>query len=238
MINIAICDSEKITCRQTKEYVEAYGRSQEEAINIWKFSSGEELLNVYFPVFHIIIMEIWLSGLDGIKVARALRDKGSRVILIFLTSSTEHVLEAFEVEALHYLKKPIKYRELALSIDRAIRQVKMEQKELRIGIRNGRTRWIVEQSKIKYIETWGRKTIVYTEEGKMISSQKMYEYEKELAGRSFIRCHTAYIVNIAHILKIEKGEIVLTSGESIPLSRKRRKDFTSELQNYVLFLGD
>ena len=71
------------------------------------FKSGDEFLSTFSPdKYDIVFMDIFMSGISGVETAQKIREKDSRVILIFLTSSADFMPDAFSVHAFHYILKP------------------------------------------------------------------------------------------------------------------------------------
>ena len=74
---------------------------------ISKFSSGEQFLEVFEKNnFDIVFMDIYMSGMTGVETAKHLRNQDKHCLLIFLTSSMEHMPEAFSCHAFEYIQKP------------------------------------------------------------------------------------------------------------------------------------
>ena len=86
-------------------------------VSIKTFTSGEKLLKE--KKFDIVLLDLMLPGIHGLEVARQISDR-SRVI--FITSYREHAVEAFDVNAVHYLVKPVTEERLFQALDRAVNQ--------------------------------------------------------------------------------------------------------------------
>ena len=72
------------------------------------FGSGEAFLAAFVPyTYDIVFMDIYMGGMSGIDTARKMRESDSRSLLIFLTSSDEHMGQAFSVHAFDYMEKPL-----------------------------------------------------------------------------------------------------------------------------------
>ena len=77
-----------------------------------------------------------LPGIHGLEVARQISDR-SRVI--FITSYREHAVEAFDVNAVHYLVKPVTEERLFRALDRAVNQTEKVDNQALTIIKNGKT---------------------------------------------------------------------------------------------------
>ena len=101
-MTIGICDDEKAICEQIEKLI----KKEEPNCDTEQFTSGRELLKKKKD-FDVIFLDIQMDGINGIEVARTLKDQKEKAILIFITGTKEYVFEAFDVSAFHYLLKPI-----------------------------------------------------------------------------------------------------------------------------------
>lgn len=118
MIAVAICEDEKHILEELRKKVANYMNRKTLSASINTFTSGEELLKSK-KKFDIILLDLMLPGIHGLEVARQISDR-SRVI--FITSYREHAVEAFDVNAVHYLVKPVTEERLFQALDRAVNQ--------------------------------------------------------------------------------------------------------------------
>ena len=117
---IAICEDETYILEELRKKAERYIKKRRLTANIKTYTSGEELLKES-AAFDIILLDLRLPGLNGMEVAKQISGKSP---IIFITSYQEYALEAFEVEAVHYLLKPVTDERLYVAMDRAIRRSK------------------------------------------------------------------------------------------------------------------
>lgn len=77
-----------------------------------------------------------------------------------------------------------------------------------------------------------RNLLLHTEQENIICYRSMKELEQELAPHGFVRCHTSYIVNLFFVKGVKKLEITLVTGETIPISQPKRRQFMEQLAEY------
>lgn len=228
-MNIAICDDEKIIREQIKERIEEL--SGEYEIKMYAF--GEELLSSG-EIFDIIFLDIQMGELSGIETARMLRKEEIDSIIIFVTAVKEYVFEAFDVEAFHYLLKPIEDDKFVEVFERAVKGVLARKTRIqeRIFIKTRNRNITIDKSRIYYVESRTRKVEIHLNNESIETYATMNEMEKQL-GEGFYRCHRGYLVNMAYILEYDTTKISLHNGEEIYMAKEKYNDFVKEYMRYL-----
>ena len=236
MINICLCDDEKNILNYYSEKINEIAKLNNKLIKIEMFESGESLL---FELeenpnrFDIIIIDIIMKNVNGIDTTKILRNYGYQGIIIFLTSSSEFALDAFEVEPLNYIMKnedqENKFKEIFL---KAIRQVEYDISK-KIVIHNKQKNIIVKLDNIIYIESINKKIIIYRlyEEPEEVY-YRLNEILKKIEPFGFIRCHKSYIVNTNYIVSFNKLHCILKNNIIIPIGRKYSNEFKNKFIKY------
>lgn len=222
MYNIAICD-DQIICGETLELsLDKIMSEYDTVYNIDRYTSSNELLNVLKSgerSYDILFLDIMMGKdeLSGIDVARNIRKFDDFTSIVFVTSSTEHVLDGYSVRALQYLIKPVDERILREVLDYEQRI----KKSYNIIFKEKDSTRRVSAPDIVHIETSGRniKVVLKTEEFNAFN--KISDAEKRLPVRDFVRCHQSFIVNINNIKEIRHGEAITILGNSVPVSRTK-----------------
>ncbi len=130
---IAICDDETEELNKTEQLLLDYGdKHPDHVFTIKRFENVNDLLQVikdksYMP--DLLLLDIYMPEMLGTAAANELRDMGSAGRIIFLTSSSEHALDAFRVDALQYLVKPIEKADLFAAIDKYLQTAKDKRKK-------------------------------------------------------------------------------------------------------------
>lgn len=141
MYQIALCDDMEEELKQVEGLLELY-RKQNPALEYqteW-FANAEEFseqINASESAPDILLMDIFMPGKTGVEVVREMRGKGYKMPVIFLTTSTEHALNAYEVDALQYLVKPLEQGKFFHAMDIAFAAVKTEKKTFLVKISGG-----------------------------------------------------------------------------------------------------
>lgn len=230
MIKIAICDDEKTACELLNQKVTAYMEDWKEHCETECFFSAAELMQTSCA-YDLFFLDIQMPEQDGITLAKRIRGKGDPGLIIFITALAEHVYDAFEVEALDYICKPIDEDRLQKALSRAV--IKIREKENKSLLIQTMT-WCksVKLDDIYYCEVINRKLYLHTKNGVIEYYGKLEDVEKQLDYR-FVRCHRSYLVNLDYLQEYSSGEITLENGEHVPASRLRHQEFMDAMMLYM-----
>lgn len=215
MLKIAICDDEAIMCRQLRDMVSEILTERKEDFTAACFSNAHRLL-MSPMAFDVIFLDIRMPGMDGMALAGKLRQKGFDGVLIFVTALREYMSDAFEVEAMDYLIKPIERVRLKSALERTLKRLGAGAgKSLFIHTRN----WCrtIRIQDIYYCEVIDRKIYVHTKDGTLDYYGKIKDVEKQAAS-DLIRCHRSYLVNPKYLVEYRGGFGLLENGEKIPVA--------------------
>ena len=224
MLHIAICDDEKDFVEHLTGLLLQYSRDTGREIKITAYYDGMELIEKYDTTIDLIFLDICMKMVNGLHAAERIRQMDENVGTIFLTTLTQYGLEGYKYQATNYIIKPLKYVRLKSEMDKFIRR-RQKDETPSLVIANDTGKYKVSLKSIRYIETYNRNLMFHTENENIICYKSMKEVEKQLADRSFVRCHTSYIVNLFYVKGIKKLDIELITGETIPVSQPKRKEF-------------
>lgn len=239
MYTIAMCDDESGELDKIEEMLAAYQEFREEgeafAYRVERFDSGEALLHQmkeedFLPDF--LIMDIYMKGETGITTVRKMREDGFHLPVVFLTSSMEFALDAYEVDAIQYLVKPLEQERFYHVMDIVCKTLQSKQEEYIMVKAVGGIRKIqVEQ--IIYCETQKNYQILHlkTEECRIrMTSGEMHGYLEKFG--QFIKCGSSYIINAEHIVTLAREEIHMDDGSRVYIPKKRAKEIKERYFNY------
>jgi DNA-binding LytR/AlgR family response regulator len=228
MLLIGICDGDTAIRIMLGNFMKRYKAETGLTAQVLSYDSGEKLLHHYPFDMDLIFLEIPLIGISGLETARKIREIDANVGIVFLTSVFSHVFEAYEVRANNYFIKPLKYSRFLKEIEQARE-------------RHGQNRFFIEQNEsgmykvytktIRYITTEGQNTKIHTENQEITSYKRMKTHTETLFEPYFARCHAGYIVNLLFFEKLEQNDLILTTGEKIPVSRQRKKEVIQKIKS-------
>jgi len=223
-VRIVICEDNKIEQEKYKGILsEVISKNNIPRVLFEVFDTGTELLSDgNLDEDTVLFLDINMPGIDGVETANLIREKGYSGEIIFLTVSKEHILEAFDVSAFHYLvKDEVDDKRVEQVFLNAYNRTEKRKRKYITLSRNGEIRNVPLDS-IQCIELKDRIMTAYYGEGEFFSFYStMDKMEKILGADEFIRIHRAYIVGINQIEKIDNGiDVRMRTGKIIPIGRK------------------
>lgn len=224
MYSIAICDDETEELDRTQDSLYVYmKRHSISDFTIKRFENAEELLYVmrnkdYMP--DVLLLDIYMPEKLGTTLAREIRDMGSTSRIVFLTSSRDHALEAFRLEAAQYLVKPVVEAELFAVLDKCFQEIEEEAKKYLLFKVDGRI-CRVSLADILYCEAQGKRQCLYLSGGThLVLNLTMGEiWSLVLDYPEFTKVGISYIINMNHLDTLNAREAHLDNGHSIYLPR-------------------
>lgn len=231
MIHIAVVEDDSNYCNQLQDYLHKFEQETGELLSIVTFSDGIDILDEDSHTMDIILMDIQMKHMDGMKTAERIREKNKEVIIIFITNLSQYALQGYKVEALDYVLKPIQYFAFSQILQKAVNRISQNQTSY-LYVTHDRSTTRLDVSKITYVESQGHKVIFHTTEAPVMSNDSLKNLDQKLAGKPFARCNNCYLVNLAYVERMSDG-MVTVAGENLQISRPRRKAFMEALADYV-----
>ena len=226
MITIAICDDDNSQIKALKKMLTEWNS----CTIISEYNSAEQFLFNYPDVScDLLLLDIEMGNMNGMELARELRAKGDMLPIIFITGFSKYIGDGYDVEALHYLLKPVDKKKLFQVLDRYAGRHKPNN---RIILPCGDESLLVDSDDIVYLEAFGKKTQVTLNSGKeIICTCGLSDVSKKL-GQGFVSCHRSYVVNIRLIRSISRTEVTMDGGKKIPVSRRLYDSVNREFIDY------
>ena len=222
MIRIAVCDDDPFWLNRINQILQRYAQERNIQIQSCFFNLPAELLDQLEAGdrFDLYLLDIYMPGLTGMGVASYLRKTDMESPVIFLTTSTEHALEAFGVGAMQYLVKPFETEALFLSLDKAIREIQAVSCK-RLGVKVQNEYRTLDAENIIYCETNGHYQNIILLNGEVVSTRlKVAELSEKLVPLGgFYQCGKAYILALSKISRITAASVFVSGGRELSVPK-------------------
>lgn len=231
MIRVAIVDDDPQYVSCLKEFLERYQRERGEKLKVTVFTDGDEIAIGYKAEYDIILMDVEMRFMDGMTAAEEIRKVDPQVVIIFITNMAQYAIKGYTVDALDYVLKPVTYFAFTQRIDRALsRMENRARKFIVLNLRGGAKK--LDVSRLYYVEVRDHVLLYHTADGEFSVTGSMKEVEESLRGSAFFRCNKGYLVNLEHVEGF-RGECAVVGGETVQVSRARKKEFLDALNDYM-----
>ena len=180
MLHIAIVEDDPKYQRELQTAVERYARKQKEPIRTSIFSDGDEILENYTANYDIILLDIQMRRMDGMRAAERIRELDTNVILVFVTQMVNFAVQGYAVNAMDFLIKPISYPSLERVLRKAVALCKKHTQYITVPTSKGLLR--LDAQKIYYFESYSHRIIVHAEEGKEYQLRETMRKMEETFG--------------------------------------------------------
>lgn len=183
----------------------------------------------------LIFLDVEMPELSGFEMLNQLKERTGHIV--FTTAYNQYAIKAIKHAAFDYLLKPIDIEELKNTVKKAIETELPEERKTilnqstftRIAISTTEGLHFITIHNIIHLEANSNYTTFYMKDGtRFVSSKSLIEYEDILGSHNFFRCHHAHIINLDCVnkfLKTDGGQIVLSNGTLVDLSRRKKKEF-------------
>ena len=232
MLKIAICDDEPKDLETLRaQLLEA---AQELGLECCcdLFSSAAELLAGVEggqKIYDIALLDIYMEPVSGLEAAKRLLCSSPLTGLVFVTASRLHAVDAFDLDALHYLVKPTDSVQLKNMLERYL---KKSRRKKSLEIRIGRDLVRLELDSILYLESARNGTDIHTAGGMLHTSIPTGTLARNL-GNDFLKIQRGFIVNMHFIDRITSDSCVLKNDLTILLSRKDKKAIQTAYREFI-----
>ncbi|MDL2293960.1 LytTR family DNA-binding domain-containing protein [Ruminococcaceae bacterium OttesenSCG-928-D13] len=231
-MNIAICEDNCQDRELLLRGVERYCRERCYHAEIGVYQSGEALLDAFSPgAYQVVLLDIYLPGLDGIATARRLREIDPDCILIMVTVSTDHALDSYGVHAISYLVKPVDETRLFRALNLCRHLFERSSRAIEVPVTGNSV--LLPMAGIRYAEVYGKNTRFHLENGTVETRLPLDEAERRLGGEPFLRCHRCYIVNLNHVVDVGEQALLLKDGGVVPMRKRGHKEVRLALARFL-----
>lgn len=216
-LKIAVCDDEPADRSYLTELTRRWAEGAGHTVCLDGFPSAESFLFHYAEDsrYQILLLDIEMGEMDGVTMARKIRQQNDVVQIVFITGYSDYISEGYEVDALHYLMKPVQEQKLFQVLDRAVGKLRKNEQMLTLELGGEMVRLPIHQ--IRYAQVQGNYVTIH---GKADYTVRMTlgELESQLDDR-FFRVGRSAVVNLSCITRVTKTDIYLSGGGTVPLPR-------------------
>ncbi|MEP5340772.1 MAG: LytTR family DNA-binding domain-containing protein [Algibacter sp.] len=185
----------------------------------------------------LLFLDIHMSDLSGIELAKTLENPPK---IIFTTAYSKYAIEGYKVNAVDYLLKPIEYVDFLSASNKAadvinkdkLFNTEVKKKDDFLFIKSGQQHIRINFNDLKYIEAQKEYVCLNLINGEPVKALlRLKNIEEVLPKENFMRIHRSFIVNLNHIVTVERNRIIYSRNEFIVVSDTYQEDFKNFINN-------
>lgn len=194
-------------------------------------STVMEILKTENSPYDLYILDIEMPEMNGLKLAKSIREKDSRALFVFLTSYTRYMKDVFDVVTFDFIEKPISDEKLLQILERAATYLNITSQHFSFGYRA--SRYSLKYDRILYIEKKGRQALIHTFEDVYKTNMTLEEIWKQLNPKSFVHIHSSYIINLYNLDRKDNEIAIMRNGEKLHITKGYRRELAMRHYEFV-----
>ncbi|HKL58709.1 MAG TPA: LytTR family DNA-binding domain-containing protein [Sphaerochaeta sp.] len=238
MIKIAMCDDDREELARTRRNCMSYAANHPNCdLMIKTFEDASSVLShiELHGSFDILILDIYMPGITGVELAESLRKNHDVSEIIFLTSSPNHAIEAFSLNATHYILKPYTTAQFDAALDKAVSQL-AKRKQATITLKSSLGIHKVLFADIMYVETEKHMQNIHLSDGLVLNIRmtSIELFDKLSHDTRFYKYGSSYILNLGKVREITASCISLDGDKQLHMQRRQFKPLIDRYTQYSL----
>ena len=216
------------------------------------FGGHDALHKASTQAYDAIFLDVRMPDLDGVELGRVLRRFASPPQLVFVSAYDGAAVDAFELRALDYLRKPVSRRRLEEALERVATAVEAgdghangngngqslrpagESDTVAVSAARGGSTRLINRGSVLYVQSHGDFVRIVTEDGRYLLRNTLSEIERRWEPFNFVRVHRQYLANLARAVELRPllggiAELVFADGQVIPVARRHVTDLSKRL---------
>ncbi|HTX08401.1 MAG TPA: LytTR family DNA-binding domain-containing protein [Solirubrobacteraceae bacterium] len=216
------------------------------------FGGHDALHKASSQAYDAIFLDVRMPDLDGVELGRVLRRFASPPQLVFVSAYDGAAVDAFELRALDYLRKPVSRRRLEEALERVAAAVEAgeprpngngqrshpaasgESEMVAVSAARGGSTRLINRGSILYVQSHGDFVRIVTEDGRYLLRNTLNEIERRWEQFGFVRVHRQYVANLARAVELRPllggtAELAFGDGQVIPVARRHVADLGRRL---------
>lgn len=238
-IRIACCDDEKQQLEIYKTMFINIEIRQDIQLDIEYFLSGDFMMERFKSEknpYDLVYLDMDMDGKSGLEFAKEIRQiYHSDCLILFLTNYPKYMQNSFDVRAFQYMIKPVQFEEFERKFNAARKYLEKDDKN-RVVLKVDEVSVVFLTNEIYYIEKEksSKHFLVHLEDKCIVAKGVLSAIEDQLLEQHFLRTHRSYLVNMKHIRRIQKNDLVLSNGNVVPISRRKEKELKQKFMRYAI----
>ena len=221
-MKILICDDEQQYVDELKIHIEKYMQSRFADFEIDTTNNPQTVADSN-EIYQLAFLDIQMNEIDGISLAKELKERNSKIVIFFVTSFNNYQDDAMDLHAFRFFEKPINPERLYSGLDKAMEYIDESYIDFYIYTNNEQKKILTDE--VIYVERGNRQVTLVTTHGNYTTRETFEEWCEILQNTFFYKVHKSFIVNLHYITSYKYTELWIQDNIRIPIASRRQADF-------------
>lgn len=222
MMKILICDDEQQYVDELKIHIENFMQSRVADFTIDTANNPQAVADSN-EIYQLAFLDIQMDELNGISLAKNLKERNNKIVIFFVTSHNDYQDEAMDLRAFRFFEKPLNADRLYSGLEKAMEYIDESYVDFYVWTDNEHKQILVDD--VIYVERGNRQVTLVTTQGNFTTRESFDEWCAILQNSFFYRVHKSFIVNLHYVTGYKYSELFVQNNVRIPIASRRQTDF-------------
>ena len=221
-MKILICDDEQQYVDELKIHIENFMQSRVADFTINTANNPQAVADSN-EIYQLAFLDIQMNELNGISLAKNLKERNNKIVIFFVTSYNDYQDEAMDLRAFRFFEKPLNADRLYSGLEKAMEYIDESYVDFYVWTDNEHKQILVDD--VIYVERGNRQVTLVTTQGNFTTRESFDEWCAILKNSFFYRVHKSFIVNLHYVTGYKYSELFVQNNVRIPIASRRQTDF-------------
>lgn len=221
-MKILICDDEQQYIDELKIHIENFLQDRVIKFEIHTVNNPKTIVDNN-EIYQLAFLDIQMNELDGISLAKVLKERNNKTVIFFVTSFNDYQDDAMDLRAFRFFEKPFNPQRLYSGLEKAMEYIDESYIDFYIYTNNEQRKILVND--VIYVERGNRQVTLVTTQGNYTTRESFDEWSDILQNSFFYKVHKSFIVNLHYVTSYKYSEIFIQNNIRIPVASRRQTDF-------------
>ncbi len=221
-MKILICDDEQQYIDKLKIHIEEFMQCRGVNYEIHTANNPNAIVDNN-EIYQLAFLDIQMEQLDGISLAKVLKERNSKIVIFFVTSFNDYQDEAMDLRVFRFFEKPFNADRLYSGLGKAMEYIDESYVDFYIYAKNEQKQILMDE--VIYVERSNRQVTLVTAQGNYTTRESFDEWWEILQNSFFYKVHKSFIVNLHYVTSYKYSELIVQNNIRIPIASHRQADF-------------
>mgnify|MGYP003289042498 FL=1 len=221
-MKILLCDDEQQYIDELKIHIEEFMKSRSISFEIFTFNNPQSIVESDI-VYQLAFLDIQMNELDGISLAKILKERNNKIVIFFVTSYNVYQDDAMDLRAFRFFEKPYNVDRLYSGLEKAMEYIDESYIDFYIYTNNEHKKILTND--VIYVERGNRQVTLVTTKGNYTTRETFDEWCEILQNSFFYKVHKSFIINLHYVTSYKYSEVFIQNNIRIPIASRRQSDF-------------